>query len=263
MPSVSRFFDRYYLINVLVILSYGAIRSVKEAPELERPDDYIGISRELGIIGMLSVGILSKLRKTATFDEFVARCILFGKTGVVILLWYFDKRIMAWYLIIYVVLYFTLKPPEYEGPADVVHLNPESFKRKVLEREGGDDWLVYFHADWCENCNYFAPMFADLSIRYGNDDLMFGKIDVGRYQDIADEFTIDNTSTSYQLPSFIMFKKGTEAVRLPQFKSDGQVIKTVLDEKGVIAVFELGGDKTKNPKKAKSKKDKSKKDKKA
>jgi hypothetical protein len=69
----------------------------------------------------------------------------------------------AWWS--YEVLFLTLKPPEYDGPADVVHLNPESFKRKVLEGEGSDTWLVYCYADWCENCNYFAPMFADLSIR--------------------------------------------------------------------------------------------------
>jgi len=233
---------------------YGLLRCVKDAPELEEPDDYIGLSKELGTVLMLCVGVLSKLRTTATVDEFVGRCILFGKTGVVMLLYYFDKRIMTWYLIVYVVLYLTLKPPEYDGPADVVHLNPASFQQKVLD--GEDSWLVYCYADWCENCNYFAPMLADLSMRYGNDDLMFGKIDVGRYQAIADQFTINTSATNTnQLPSLILFKKGTEVTRLPQFKADGSVIKTVLDEKGIIAVFELGKKQDKNPKKSKSRKE--------
>jgi len=93
--------------------------------------------------------------------------------------------------------------------------------------------------------------------RYSNDNFSFGKIDVGRYQDIAEQFTIDTSATStLQLPSLIMFKKGEEHNRLPQFKSDGQVIKTVLDEKGIVAVFHLGkdtGNTKKNPKKAKAK----------
>jgi len=67
---------------------------------------------------------------------------------------------------LFAVLFLTLKPPEYDGPADVVHLNPESLKRKVIDGEGDEDaWLVYCYADWCDNCNYFQPMFADLSMR--------------------------------------------------------------------------------------------------
>jgi hypothetical protein len=63
-------------------------------------------SQELEIIFMLCIGVMSKLRSTATIDEFVGRSILFGKTAVVILLWFLDKRIMAWYLIIYVGQFF-------------------------------------------------------------------------------------------------------------------------------------------------------------
>lgn len=256
MGNWGRFLDRYYGINFLIILSYFVLRCVKSAPDLQRPDDYLGLTKEQNILAMLTIGVFTKLKKTATVDEFVARAILFGKTAVVILLWFIDKRIMAWYMIVYAVLFFTLHPPEYEGPADVVHLNPMSFKRKIEDGEGESEaWLVYCYADWCSNCGYFAPMIADLSMRYGSDKLSFGKIDVGRYAEMAERLTIDTGAASTaQLPSLILFKKGQEINRLPQFKSDGQVIKTVLDEKGIIAVFELdkkGADK--NPKKAKSK----------
>jgi hypothetical protein len=43
--SLGRFFDRYYIINALIILSYGLLRMVKDAPELQRPDDYLGLSK--------------------------------------------------------------------------------------------------------------------------------------------------------------------------------------------------------------------------
>lgn len=250
--GLGRFLDRYYVINVLVILSYCLLRCVKDAPDLQRPDEYLGLSREIEIVAMLCIGVVSKLNRTATIDEFVARCILFGKTAVVILLWHIDKRIMAWYMILYCVMFLTLKPAEYDGPDDVVNLNPQSFQRKVLEADKNKSWLVFLYADWCENCHYFGPMFAELSLRYSRKNLSFGKIDVGRYQDVADQHSIDITAhTTLQLPTMILFKGGSEETRLPGFKSDGEVIKTILDRKGVIAVFGLEKKKkdSKNPKK--------------
>lgn len=248
--GLGRFLDRYYVINILVILSYVLLRYVKDAPDLQRPDEYLGLSRELEIIAMLCVGVFSKLNKTATVDEFIGRVILYGKTAVVILLWHIDKRIMAWYMILYCVMFLTLKPPVYDGPDDVTNLNPQTFKTKVLDAEKNKSWLVFFYADWCENCHYYQPMFADLSMRYARKNLSFGKIDVGRYQDIADDFTIDTTPhTTQQLPSMVLFKGGTEESRLPAFKSDGEVIKTVLEKKGIIAVFGLDKKKASNPKK--------------
>ena len=47
------------------------------------------------------------------------------------------------------------------------------------------------------------------------------------------------SGTSWQLPTLILFYKGLEVCRLPPFKSDGTVIKTTMDEKGVVAYFEL------------------------
>ena len=55
MPSLSRFYDRYYFINALVIMSYGLLRCVKDAPELEEPDDYIGLSKVVYIVRLLLI----------------------------------------------------------------------------------------------------------------------------------------------------------------------------------------------------------------
>merc|ERR1711924_296933 len=93
-------------------------------------------------------------------------------------------------MILYCVMFLTLKPPVYDGPDDVTNLNPQTFKTKVLDAEKNKSWLVFFYADWCENCHYYQPMFADLSMRYARKNLSFGKIDVGRYQDIADDFQL-------------------------------------------------------------------------
>jgi hypothetical protein len=57
MPSLSRFYDRYYFINALVIMSYGLLRCVKDAPELslEEPGGYIGLSKVVYIVRLLLI----------------------------------------------------------------------------------------------------------------------------------------------------------------------------------------------------------------
>jgi hypothetical protein len=97
-----RFLDAYYLVNTTVILSYVGVRYSMDAPDLARTDAYFGIQREWEIIALMCVFLLSKFRTTPTIDQFVDRVFLFGKTGVVVLLWHIDKRIMAWYMVVYV-----------------------------------------------------------------------------------------------------------------------------------------------------------------
>jgi thioredoxin-like negative regulator of GroEL len=73
------------------------------------------------------------------------------------------------------------------------------------------------------------------SRRYATPQLKFAKIDVARYQELADEFNIDTSGSSSQLPTVILFTGGKEDRRLPAFK-DGQVVKTLLDKVGKVHV---------------------------
>ena len=97
-----------------------------------------------------------------------------------------------------------------------------------------------FWADWCEKCQFLEAMLASLSLKYSKDGLAFGKVDVVKYPELAEEFRIDTSGTSWQLPTIILFYKGVEVKRLPPFKADGTVVKTSrMDENGVVKVFEL------------------------
>ena len=102
-------------------------------------------------------------------------------------------------------------------------------------------WLVSFWADWCETCNFLEPTLASLSVKYGfgPDGVEFGKVDVVKYPELAEEFRIDTSGTTSQLPSVVMFYRGLEVKRLPPFKSDGTVVKTKIDRKGIEKYFEL------------------------
>lgn len=54
-------------------------------------------------------------------------------------------------------------------------------------------------------------------------------MDAYKHSDLAAEHNIAISSTSWQLPTLILFQDGEETMRLPYIKSDGSVMKTILD----------------------------------
>lgn len=247
----SRFFDRYYFINALVILSYALIRYRSGVvPELANADAWSGLAREHEIIMLLSLSLLSKWRLSPSVDAFVDQAFLFGKLGVVVLLWHIDRRIMSWYLILYLVLFLSCRPPAYTGRNNLIELTETSFRRRVRDAtavvdggDGGDkkavSWLVFLYADWQKNSHWHLPMFAKLSLQFASPKLRFGKLDLSRHPGVAADCNIDVGARSKQLPSMILFTGGRERARLPDFRSDGSVINTIIDERGSIAFFHL------------------------
>jgi len=69
-------------------------------------------------------------------------------------------------------------------------------------------WLVAFYAAWSPACINFAHIFSKLSHNYSLPNLRFGKVDVGRFADIAAEYHINTSALSRQLPTVIMFQVG-------------------------------------------------------
>lgn len=62
------------------------------------------------------------------------------------------------------------------------------------------------------------------------DNFKFGKIDVGRYPELAKKYYIDDSSLSRQLPTVIVFKNGEEADRRPAIDSTGRLQKFIFNE---------------------------------
>ena len=159
-------------------------------------------------------------------------------------------RIMSWYLILYLVLFLSCRPPAYTGRNNLIELTETSFRRRVRDAtavvdggDGGDkkavSWLVFLYADWQKNSHWHLPMFAKLSLQFASPKLRFGKLDLSRHPGVAADCNIDVGARSKQLPSMILFTGGRERARLPDFRSDGSVINTIIDERGSIAFFHL------------------------
>ena len=109
---------------------------------------------------------------------------------------------------------------------------------------GGGAWLVEVAAGWHTSSTLFAPMFAELSLRFSTEELSFGTIDVARRgnAEIAESFHIDTGARSKQLPSYILFEHGKEVQRLPPIdKKTKEVIaeNTTVRKEGLIQYFAL------------------------
>jgi len=99
---------------------------------------------------------------------------------------------------------------------------PETGARWVGEGEAGDGkleglvpWLVMVEASWSDRCWQLAPMVAELSEQF-RGCVRFGRVDVARWPDAARVLNVDaSTSSSPQVPTFILFRGGREARRVP------------------------------------------------
>lgn len=66
--------------------------------------------------------------------------------------------------------------------------------------------------------------------RYTLDNLKFGKVDIGRFPEIAKKYYISDTPFSRQLPTVIVFKNGVEVDRRPAIDSKGYLQKFIFNE---------------------------------
>lgn len=59
--------------------------------------------------------------------------------------------------------------------------------------KGGAKKVLYFTASWCPPCKMIAPVFSKLSAEY--KDILFVKIDIDEYGDVASEHSIQSVPT--------------------------------------------------------------------
>ncbi|CAM9104190.1 unnamed protein product [Choristocarpus tenellus] len=229
-----------------VILWYGLLRCFVSSPRLTTTQTWTGFAQELEVIGLASVTIISKYRKIATLDEFLDRLFFLGKTTVAVLLYFIDIRLSLAFSICWAVLSMTVPVPRLAMPPGVESLSPVSFQSRVRSPVQTPDkkiaWLVMFHADWCSASVNLEPMFGALARRYGDKNRHFATLDVVAYPEVAEELNINTDGASKQLPTLALFTAGREVCRLPTFGSDGQVVRSRMDENGVSKYFELDKD---------------------
>jgi len=88
-----------------------------------------------------------------------------------------------------------------------VHLDKESFKKKVFDWEKGKDWsyagerpaIVDFYAQWCGPCKMLGPVLEDISAAYAGQ-LEVYKVDVDAEPELAGLFGVQSVPTLLFIP---------------------------------------------------------------
>uniref|UniRef100_A0A3B1ISU0 Thioredoxin-related transmembrane protein 2b n=1 Tax=Astyanax mexicanus TaxID=7994 RepID=A0A3B1ISU0_ASTMX len=132
----------------------------------------------------------------------------------------------------------TCKPPLYMGPEYIKYFSDKTIDEE-LERDGRVTWIVEFFANWSPECQSFASVYADLSLKYNCAGLKFGKVDIGRYSEVSKKYKVSTSPLSKQLPSLVLFQGGKEVMRRPQVDKKGRAVSWSFTEENIIREFNL------------------------
>jgi len=262
MATNSRFFDPFYFLNVALMGTYLAVRKFFDFSSLEQTDMMsFGLNREQQIFACAGIFYLVKLPHMTTNDARVGNLFLYFKFVVIVISIVVDIRMFVGYLTIFLLFAIFVKQPEYRGEHNCVAFkDTESFM--AATNKANVNWCVYCYTSWADNCIQFSPIFAELSLKYGNKHLKFGKIDIGKHPGIANKYSISIKPNTKQLPTLLLLSNGKEVERMPTWKDPKYpkqgVKKVPLSMKNIEATLNLAqmNQKPKTEKKDKKSKNK-------
>ncbi|KAF7707043.1 thioredoxin-related transmembrane protein 2-A [Silurus meridionalis] len=233
----------YYLLSFLLSVAFLAVRKCpgvcEHLPSQREDGDSCNFDwRELEILMFLSAIVMMKNRRAITLEQHIGNIFLFSKVANVVLFFRVDLRFGLLYLTLCVVFLITCKPPIYMGPEYITYFSDNTIDEE-LERDSRVTWLVEFYANWSTECQCFAPVFADLSLKYNCAGLKFGKIDIGHYGAAAERYKVSLSPLSKQLPTLLLLQGGHEFVRRPQVDKKGRAVSWSFTEENIIREFNL------------------------
>ncbi|KAM6465985.1 thioredoxin-related transmembrane protein 2 [Python bivittatus] len=244
VPGLCRWLAQpYYPLSLLLSAAFLLVRKVPPLchglPSQREDGNSCDFDwREVEILMFLSAIVMMKNRRSITVDQHVGNIFMFSKVANVILFFRLDIRMGLLYLTLCLVFLMTCKPPLYLGPEHIKYFSDKTIDEE-LARDKRVTWIVEFFANWSNECQSFAPIYADLSLKYNCTGLNFGKVDVGRYPDVSTKYKISTSPLTKQLPTLILFQGGKEVMRRPQIDKKGRAVSWNFSEENVIREFNL------------------------
>ncbi|XP_017547570.1 thioredoxin-related transmembrane protein 2-A [Pygocentrus nattereri] len=244
LPTIYKWLLRpYYLLSFLLSIAFLAVRKCpglcEHLPSQREDGNSCDFDwREVEILMFLSAIVMMKNRRAITLEQHIGNIFLFSKVANVVLFFRVDLRFGLLYITLCVVFLITCKPPIYMGPEYIKYFSDKTIDEE-LERDSRIMWLVEFYANWSPECQCFAPVFADLSLKYNCSGLKFGKIDIGRYASVAERYKVSPSPLSKQLPSLLLLQGGREIMRRPQVDKKGRAVSWSFTEENIIREFNL------------------------
>lgn len=261
LPQVYKWLLKpYYIASLFMSIAFLAVRKTPGVCDHLATQREDGNScdfdwREVEILMFLSAIVMMKNRRAITVEQHVGNIILFSKVANVILFFRLDIRMGLLYLTLCIVFLMTCKPPLYMGPEYIKYFSDKTIDDE-LDRDGRVTWIVEFFANWSPECQSFASIYADLSLKYNCAGLKFGKVDIGRYGEVSKRYKVSASPLSKQLPSLVLFQGGKEVMRRPQVDKKGRAVSWSFTEENIIREFNLNELYQKSKKLSKTKGDK-------
>lgn len=244
LPQVYKWLLKpYYVASLFMSIAFLAVRKIPGicdhlATQREDGNSCDFDWREVEILMFLSAIVMMKNRRAITVEQHVGNIILFSKVANVILFFRLDVRMGLLYLTLCIVFLMTCKPPLYMGPEYIKYFSDKTIDDE-LDRDSRVTWIVEFFANWSPECQSFASVYADLSLKYNCAGLKFGKVDIGRYGEISKKYKVSASPLSKQLPSLVLFQGGKEVMRRPQVDKKGRAVSWSFTEENIIREFNL------------------------
>ncbi len=214
----SRFLDRYYVCNVLLILAYVALRVQRLDPGELGEVDILGFTRETSIYFCAGLLFFVRMLSAPTMDAYLATCFKVSFVAVSLLLWFMDVRVMRVFGGLYAAVFVLCPQPRFRYPDSIAALNHASFDARVVNNPHRTFTVVWAHATWSPRCTQLAPVFADLAKMIDHPRVRFAKIDVGRWATAAAKLRVSVAATSNEIPVRRLFRppaRGSRASRPP------------------------------------------------
>ncbi|EFJ15405.1 hypothetical protein SELMODRAFT_422846 [Selaginella moellendorffii] len=189
----------------------------------------------------LSLGIVLAIRcvRRITWEVFLSDALLYSKALVALLAFMLDWRLLAWYLVIFAMLFLLCVQPAPSDEGNVLPLTPLQLENLLTDGNQNIVRLVEFGAVWSPRCVQLRRLFSEISVRYSKSGVQFSRIDLGRFPSVAAKYGIEFGVALRQLPTLIMFEGENEVCRLPERSYDGTFSAQSLSEKNIIQKFGL------------------------
>ncbi|WAR03788.1 TMX2-like protein [Mya arenaria] len=211
-------------VNIILSVSYFLLKTVSPFCDILFTDCSLAL-QQWEWLTFLGCVIVLKNRKQASSAEYVSVACMFAKALNLIMF--------------YQNMHFVFLPrPVYKGPEFVTYFRGPHLKNEIA-RDKRVTWVICFYAAWSPPCVTLAPVFSEISAEYHLENLQFGKIDISKFPEVAEEYRISTSSFSKQLPTVVVFQEGKEKTRRPAISAKGTVVKYSFTKQNIIKDFEI------------------------
>ncbi len=178
--NLKQLLNAHYITNFFLAGNYFILKNIPYACDYLF-DSCILEWREMEILMLLCVFVAVKTRKAATWLVFINTMCTFSKASNIVLYWREGPMHVFLFSLAWFLHFVFLPQPAYKGPQNIQYLRGGHLDSEI-QSDPRVTWLVCFMTTWSPPCADFAPVFAEISNKFGGlNNLKFAKFDCNLY----------------------------------------------------------------------------------